>query len=192
MPSLGIDLCGKRQAATGHRIGVLLLDDDAVFNDLGICRRHLAAYRRGWLGGRRSGRNGRLLGSASGQKQASDETGIPHLLCFRSVAARLSMANLITRAREIANPKRKDLIPYATLVCRSNPRRPRMTMQEPGNPAKRQGNEARHWSAGLRSRDGSRARTQGRSFGLRLPLDLRNSARPFSPAGGRGLCDFIN
>jgi hypothetical protein len=74
-----IDHRGHGQTTTGHRVGIFLLNDYAVFDEFGS----------GWWllapDGRRGRGNRLLLRRATSQKKAEYQPGFPHALCFRSL-----------------------------------------------------------------------------------------------------------
>jgi len=99
VPGLGVNLRGHRQASAGHGIRVLLLLNYAVFDDLSIRRRHLAAHWRRW----RSRRGRRLLRGAPRQKHAGAYPAHPHASVF-SPGWRLVDGNLdYTRAGQFGS-----------------------------------------------------------------------------------------
>lgn len=84
-----IDYGARGLTTASHGVGILLLGDHTVFDNLGGGWRQLASDRR------RGGRNRRLFRRAAGQKQAKHQPSFPHAL-FSLSRARLSMAILVT------------------------------------------------------------------------------------------------
>jgi hypothetical protein len=84
VPGLRINHGISRDAAARDRIRIFLPGDNAMLDDLGACRRQLAAYlgRRGH--GSRSRRNLLLLRRAASQAKAQDQPRVPHVYCFLS------------------------------------------------------------------------------------------------------------
>ena len=76
MSGFRIDQGGRRLATAGHRVGIFLLDDYTVLDDLGGRRWHLAPWRR------RGRRHRRFFRGAAGQEQTEREANFPHPVVF--------------------------------------------------------------------------------------------------------------